>query len=107
MFDICQTLSYTRFMALEKYITTRELLREFKKYKEMLLSGKIMHLVIALGDGKELEVRERKKGLSGKEFAERIRALKKPIRIERPVDLFEDFEKRLERRLSDIPPARS
>lgn len=94
-------------MASEKYITTRELLRGFKKYKELLLSGKVMHLVISLGDGKELEVRERRKGLSGREFAERIRALKKPIHIERPVGLFDDFEERLEKRMSQISPKQS
>jgi len=85
-------------MVTEKYITTRELLRGFKKYKEMLLSGKVMHLVISIENGQELEVTKRQKGLSGKELARRIRALKKPIHIERPVRLFDEILERAEQR---------
>ena len=48
-------------MALEKYITTRELLRGFKKYKEMLLSGKVTSIVISVGNGEELEMTMRRK----------------------------------------------
>ena len=96
VFDICQTIAILVLMVTEKYITTRELLRGFKKYKEMLLSGKVMHLVISIENGQELEVTKRQKGLSGKELARRIRALKKPIHIERPVGLFDEILERAE-----------
>jgi len=85
-------------MALEKHITTREFVRNLKKYKEMLLSGKVMHLVISLDDGEALEVKRRHKGLTGKELAERIRSMKKPIHIERPVGFLDDIVERAERR---------
>lgn len=98
LFDICQTTAILVPMATEKHITTRELLRGFKKYKEMLLSGKVMHIVISLGSGEELEVTKRQKGLSGKELARRIRTLKKPIYIERPIGLFDEIIERAEQR---------
>jgi hypothetical protein len=88
-------------MALEKHITTRELLRSFKKYKEMLLSGEIMHVVISVGNGEELEVKKHTKGLSGSEFVRRVQALKKPIHMERPEGIFDDFMERIEKRRAE------
>jgi hypothetical protein len=85
-------------MALEKRITTRELLRSFKKYKELLLSGRVFHLFISVGNGEEFELVHRRKGLTGAELARRIRALKRPLHIERPIGLFDEILERAEQR---------
>ena len=75
-------------MLEEKHVNTRELLRNFRKYKEMLQAGKIHVVHISVDDGQGLQLFAEGKRGNAVEIVERIRALKKPIRIKRNPKLF-------------------
>ena len=79
----------------EPRITTRELLRNFRKYKELLQSGKIHVVHIKLDDDQELELSS-KKG-NGALIMQKIRALKRPIHIKRDPKLFDSLFRTLPR----------
>ena len=95
-FDSCQTGQYTGSMELERRVTTRELLRNFRKYKELLQSGKIHVVHIKLDDDQELELSAQRG--NGARIMQKIRALKRPIRITRDPELFNGFIRPLPRR---------
>lgn len=84
VFDICQTEEYCGCtMALEKRITTRELLRSFKKYKEMLLQGKMHCVFVNVDRERRLRLSVDEKVSTGEDIARAFSSLKKPIRIKR------------------------
>ncbi len=77
-------------MELEKHITTRELLRNFKKYKEMLQEGSLHVVYIKVDGGKELKMSAPPKG-NGAAILKAIEALPRPIHIKRNPKLFNDL----------------
>jgi hypothetical protein len=93
-------------MTRDQNVTIREFLRNFKEFKDSLLNGNVMHVLINVGNGERLKVEREPKGLTGKELVRRIRSLNKPIRIERP-DIFEGFLERIEKRKKDSRKKRS
>ncbi len=97
MFDNCLTFEYIGTMLNERIITTREFLRNFKKFRDMLTSGNAKQISVSAG-GEVLEVKLRSHpALTGAELARRVQSLKNPIRIERP-DIFSGFMERIEKR---------
>ncbi len=87
-------------MSHEKHITTREFVRNLKKYKDLFRQGKLYILSLPLDEDRNLKitVEGKKKARTGKEIAELFRSLPRPIHIERPVGLFDDIIKRAEKR---------
>lgn len=83
MFDNCQTFGYPEVMTPMKRINTRELLRNFKALKALLTSGKVQHIVIDIGGDRELELSVRGAKNTGKNIADFLRSMKKPIKIRR------------------------
>jgi hypothetical protein len=67
----------------QRHVTTRDLLRNFRVLKDLLLQGKVQHLVVDVGADRQLEVSVRKGSNAASEIAERFRGLRKPVRIER------------------------
>ncbi len=63
-----------------KTVNTRELLRNFKTLKELLLSGRVEHIVIDMGNHKELELSVKERGHTGRELLEYLANRPKPIR---------------------------
>ena len=82
-------------MGPERRVTTRELLRNFRKYKELLQSGKIHVVYIRLDDDQELELSAQKG--NGARIMQKIRALERPIRITRDPALFDTLIRTLPR----------
>lgn len=83
MFDKCQTARYDAGMEYERNVTTREFLRNFRKIKQQLLSGKLHVVRIAVDDHEELQVTH---AHSGKKIGDLLRAakeLRRPIHIRR------------------------
>ena len=78
-------------MPQEKHITTRELLRNFRKYKEMLQAGTVHVVYVKIGDEEELTMLPPKRKGNGADIMKAIRALKKPIRIVRDNTVFDGF----------------
>ena len=70
-------------MTLVKEVPTRDLLRNFKKYKEMLIQGKIKHIVLPVDKENKLEITLRKEMNTGMNIAEMFSNLLAPIEIER------------------------
>jgi hypothetical protein len=71
-------------MKTEQRINRREFIRNFKKYQLLLASRQIQSLCIILNDDKELDVRLKTKGSTGRDIARFVRGLRKPIVIKRP-----------------------
>lgn len=90
-------------MALEKHITTREFVRNLKKYKDLFRKGKLYVLSLPLDPGRTLKITidDQSKAKTGKELAALFRSLPHPIHIERPVGLFDDIIERAEKRRLD------
>ncbi len=82
----------------EKHVNTRELLRNFRKYKEMLRTGSLHVIYIKVDDGEELELYAHGKKGNGAAIVEKIRALKRPIRIVRDPALFDGLLRTLPRK---------
>lgn len=82
---------YTAHMLGEKHVNTRELLRNFRKYKQMLQTGAVHIVYITVDDGQELTMTVQKKVKSGAELVKRIRAMPHPIHIKRHPKLFNDL----------------
>ncbi len=78
-------------MELEKHITTRELLRNFRKYKQMLQEGSVHLIHIKVDGGKELTLAPAKTGKTGADLAKAIRAMPRPLHIKRNPKLFNDL----------------
>ena len=76
---------------LQHEITTRELLRNFKAVKEMLLTGKVETVVIPVGKYQKLTVSVQKPKGNGADIVAAFRSLPKSIRIKRHPELFEDL----------------
>ena len=74
----------------EKRVTTRELVRNFRKYKELLNSGKLQIVYIKV-DGGELELSAPKKKGNGADIMKAIRAMPYPLKIKRNPKLFNDL----------------
>ena len=70
-------------MSLEKRITTRELLRNFRKYKDELRTGTVHYLRVVIDNGEEITMTVQKKRNTGADIAKAMRALPHPIHIER------------------------
>jgi hypothetical protein len=70
-------------MSRNRRIRTRELLRNFRSLKELLLSGSIQHLVIDVGNEQELELSLRGHTNTGEHLAHLLTETKKPHRISR------------------------
>lgn len=87
-------------MALEKHITTREFVRNLKKYKDLFRKGKLYVLSLTLDPERVLKitVEDKSKAKTGRELAALFRSLSRPIHIERPKDLFDDIIERTEKR---------
>lgn len=74
----------------EKHVNTRELLRNFREYKELLRSGVVRVIYINVGHHQEITMTMPRKK-SGAELAKRIRELHHPIHIKRHPKLFNDL----------------
>ena len=74
-------------MLKESKVTTRDFLRNFKKYKDMISEGEIDKIFITVG-AEEFELTKKKKEGNGKEIAEFFRNLSKPVKIKRYPELF-------------------
>ncbi len=70
-------------MSTTKTIKTREFLRNFKELKELLTSGRIQHLLIDIGDHRELDISLRQQTSTGKNIAKTFGSMLKPIHIRR------------------------
>jgi hypothetical protein len=80
-------------MKKEVQITTRKLLREFKKHKEMLLSGEISDLILPIENDRKIIISLEPKGNS-KEIMEALRKIKRPRKkLKRPVGVFDNLFK--------------
>ncbi|HLD08233.1 MAG TPA: hypothetical protein VJB60_04165 [Candidatus Peribacterales bacterium] len=90
-------------MALEKHITTREFVRNLKKYKDLFRKGKLYVLSLPLDPGRTLKitVEDQSKAKTGKEIAELFRTLPRSIHIERPVGFLDEIVERGEKRKRD------
>ena len=88
MFDNCLTEEYTVHMTCQ--ITTRQLLREFKKYREMMQRGELQSLSVDVGNNQELNITIRNKGKTGSALIEALSDIG-PIHITRPEGLFDDL----------------
>lgn len=93
MFDNCLTIGYPEDMASIKRIKTRELLRNFKSLKAMLTSGRVQHIVIDIGDNRELELSVKGPSNTGENLARLLRAMPKTISIKR-TRIFDDLFQR-------------
>ncbi len=71
-------------MQKELTITTRELLREFKTYKDMIQERRVDKLFVGIGNGKKLEVTLKENKSSARNLVAAVRALKMPIKVKRP-----------------------
>lgn len=89
LFDKCQTLRYSGTMATKR-IKTRELLRNFRTLKSLLVTGKIEHILIDIDGERDLELSLRSPPNSGANLVRRILAMPKPIRVRR-THIFDDF----------------
>ena len=72
-----------------KRINTRELLRNFKELKGLLVSGKVQHIVIDVGDN-ELDLSVRSAPNTVKNLLQHIESMPKPIKIRR-THIFDDL----------------
>jgi len=72
-------------------ITTRELLRDFKKYKTLLKDKKVGTIVLPIENGEKINISLAEKTNTGRNIAKAIRAIKKPIEVTRPKGLFDDL----------------
>lgn len=61
------------FFCMTHTITNRQLLREYRIWKEKLLSGEVTELVIPQLDGKEFRVIVQKKMTPFERFCEKVR----------------------------------
>ncbi|GEM_PF-4152746 len=77
-------------MSTTLQVSTRQLLRNFKDYKELLLNGKVESFEVPVDHGREITVALKKKNSTGKEIAEQFMKLKKPIQFKR-WDIFKGF----------------
>jgi hypothetical protein len=90
-------------MALEKRITTREFVRHTKRYKDLFLAGKLHVLLLPLDGEQYLRITvdsQRKKARTGRELAALFRSLPRPITIERPQWMWDEWERQLKKRRS-------
>src|SRR5205823_14909003 len=60
-------------MALQQHVTTRELLRNFRGLKDLLLQGKVQHLVVEVGGDRQLELSVRRGSNAAKDIAHLFR----------------------------------
>jgi hypothetical protein len=70
-------------MGSEKHVTTRELLRNFRTLRDLLLEGKLRQVVVDLDDERELELSVRDGSGTGTQIAQIIRNLPRPIHVRR------------------------
>lgn len=77
-------------MSTEKRINTRELLRNFRQWKGMLVRGLVQHIVIDIGDDHSLELSVHKSSDSATEIVRRFAELPGPINVKR-IDLTEEL----------------
>lgn len=77
-------------MSEMKRITTRELLRNFKNLKELLLQRKVHLLLIDIDGDNQLELTMHKQSNTAENLARVTRQIKKPMDIKRS-DLFEEL----------------
>ena len=69
---------------MNKYVNTRDFLRNFKIYKTELLSGKIQMVTITIAPGEELRVMPQKKHGSGADILKALDNMKGPLNVKRP-----------------------
>ena len=86
-------------MEREKIVTTRELLRDFKVIKELLISRKIDSIVLPTENGQELEIKVKIRPKTGADAVEGLKNLPK-VKIKRDPHLFDSFFRYSDR----IPP---
>jgi hypothetical protein len=84
---------------MEKQVTTRELLRNFKTIKQELLNGKFEVITIAINDSDVLELKPKKTKGNKQAILNALKKLPYPIKIERP-NIFEDFEENARKKWS-------
>lgn len=71
-------------MQKELTITTRELLREFKTYKDMIQERRVDKIFVGIGNGEKLEVTLKENKSTARSLIAAIDALDEPIHVERP-----------------------
>lgn len=78
-------------MSTIKQVTIRDLLRNFKSYKQQLLEGSVHHVYVKVDGGEQLEISVKdRKGMTGTKVADFIRNRSKPIVINRlDIDIYE------------------
>ncbi len=64
-------------------VSTRQFLRNFKNYKELLRSRKVESFTIPIDSHEEMSVTLKKSNNTGENIARVFEALKKPIHIKR------------------------
>ncbi len=74
-----------------KELTTRELLRNFKKYKKEISEGAIESILIKMHEGDDLIMSLNKKNGNGQKILDCLRKMPNPIKINRKPELFEEF----------------
>jgi len=80
-------------MDREKIVTTRELLRDFKVIRELLISRKVDSVIIpGKGSTPELEIKVKPRPRTGAAILEGLKALG-PVKVERNPHLFDDLLK--------------
>ena len=75
----------------EKHVTTRELLRNFRKYKQMLQTGALHVVYIKVDGDQELTMTAKKSGKTGADLIKAIEAMPYPLHIKRHPKLFNDL----------------
>lgn len=66
-----------------KRIKTRELLRSFKTFKDLLKNGHLQHLYIDIDGDRDLELSMQPKQHTGEQIAAYLRAHPKPVTVQR------------------------
>src|SRR3989338_7551043 len=83
MFDKCHTVEYHGNMHDERTVTTREFLRNFRRIKEQLLSGRLHVVHVVVDDHEELHVTPARPAKTLGSLLHAVEALPRPMRIRR------------------------
>lgn len=78
-------------METQIQITTRELLRDFKSYKAILLRREVDQIIVPIDDDNSINISLGSKKGDPKKIANMFRSLRKPVKIRSNKDIFEEL----------------
>lgn len=68
---------------MEKRITTRQFLRDFRTWKDQLLAGTVQRIVVEAGPDRALDLSVRRGANTASEIASRFAGLRRPLTVDR------------------------